>query len=141
MNRILRLSNFKYPVNQSFNRLVSSKSVDQFHHPDATPEEVRLVNERVKLRKALRAEYLRKATDPHSTEPVVFDPVMQRYYAMHMTLTERFIPTFKNWCEYMITCIIPIVGFALLLKWSGDKHEKKCRTGEIEYKDRLFKYQ
>lgn len=44
---------------------------DQFHQPDATPEEIRLVNERLKLRKALRAEYLRKATDPHSTEPIL----------------------------------------------------------------------
>ncbi|GFT43556.1 uncharacterized protein NPIL_567261 [Nephila pilipes] len=141
MNGIARLSNLKLPINYSLIRQVSSKASDPFHQPDASPEEIRLVNERIKLRKALRAEYLRKATDPHSTEPIVFDPVMQRYYAMQMTLTDRFIPTFKNWCQYMITCVIPIVAYAWYLKYSTEKKEKKYRSGEIGYADRLFKYQ
>ncbi|KAF8777219.1 uncharacterized protein LOC129976107 [Argiope bruennichi] len=142
MNRLVHLSKLRQPLSQNISRLVSSKATtDQFHCPDATPEEIRLVNERIKLRKALRAEYLRKVTDPHSTEPIVFDPLMQRYYSMHMTLTDRFIPTFKNWCQYMLTCIIPIVLFGIYLQRSGEKFEKKIRSGEVEYKDRLFKYQ
>ncbi|GFX28042.1 uncharacterized protein TNCV_774261 [Trichonephila clavipes] len=141
MNGIARLSNLRHPVNYSLVRRASSKASDQFHLPDATPEEIRLVNERIKLRKALRAEYLRKATDPHCTEPIVFDPLMQRYYSMHATLTDRFVPTFKNWCQYMLTCIIPIVAYGWYLKWSWEKSEKKYRSGEIEYKDRLFKYE
>ncbi|XP_035226054.1 uncharacterized protein LOC118198473 isoform X2 [Stegodyphus dumicola] len=118
-----------------------SMSKSPFHHPDASPEEIHLVNERLKLRRALRQEYLRKATDPHSTDPLIFDPMMQRYYSMHMTVAERFIPTFKNWVKYMCSIVVPVVGFALLLKWSRDKTERKIRSGEIEYKDRVFKYQ
>lgn len=44
-----------------------------------------------------------------------FDPQIQRYYSMHMTMTERFVPTFKNWCLYMITMVIPIIVVAKIL--------------------------
>ncbi|XP_054714703.1 uncharacterized protein LOC129224296 [Uloborus diversus] len=119
---------------------MSRNAKDQFHQVDASAEEIRLVNERLKMRKALRAEYLRKFTDPHSTEPYVFDPQMQRFYSMHMTVWDRFIPTVKNWSVYMCTIILPVVGYALWLKSSKEKFEKKCRTGELEYKDRIFKF-
>ncbi|XP_015909140.1 NADH dehydrogenase [ubiquinone] 1 beta subcomplex subunit 4 [Parasteatoda tepidariorum] len=114
---------------------------DAGNKPDASPEEVRLVEERKKLRRALRQEYLRKLTDPYGTDPIVFDPAVQRYYSMHMTMTERFIPTFKNWLKYMFSIIVPIVAYGLFLKNSKAKFERKCRTGELEYKDRIWRHQ
>lgn len=54
-----------------FRRKASTSGKDVFHQPDVTPEELHLINKRIELRKALRAEYLRKVTDPHSTEPYI----------------------------------------------------------------------
>ncbi|KAG8182068.1 hypothetical protein JTE90_008604 [Oedothorax gibbosus] len=133
-------SNFLHIGRSSVLRLASThSSQDVFHAPDAPPEYVELVKKRLKLKNALKAEFLRKFSDPHTTDPIVFDPQIQRHYAMHNTISERFIPTFKNWCTYMFSMVIPILVFAKIVKYKRDKTERAIRSGEMQYEDRIFK--
>ncbi|XP_064489327.1 NADH dehydrogenase [ubiquinone] 1 beta subcomplex subunit 4-like [Ornithodoros turicata] len=109
---------------------------------ELSPEEKRLVQERAKLRSALKKEYIRQLTDPHKHGEggVLFDPAVQRFQSARASYYEYFRPTPKGYFKWMFACVIPIVAYAYLLKKDRDAFERKCRTGEIKYQDRMFKF-
>ncbi|XP_055536754.1 NADH dehydrogenase [ubiquinone] 1 beta subcomplex subunit 4 [Wyeomyia smithii] len=98
--------------------------------------------EKAARRAALRNEYWRTMTNPHTRgESVgVFDTGIARYQAMQVNHFEHFRPTGRTFRIGMISVVIPIVGYAWMLKTERDGREKKYRTGQVAYKDRNFKF-
>lgn len=109
---------------------------------DVTHEEKRLIEERAKLRAALKKEYVRQLTDPHKHGGggALFDPAMQRFQSARATYYEHFRPTPRGGARWLLWTIFPIVAFGYLLKKDRDAFERKCRSGEIKYEDRMFRY-
>lgn len=58
---------------------------------------------------------------------------------MQATQLERFTPTRRNMIFGICSIIIPMVSYGMLIKSDRNKQEQKIRSGEIRYRDRLFK--
>ncbi|KAL3183320.1 hypothetical protein MRX96_000296 [Rhipicephalus microplus] len=110
---------------------------------DLTPEEKRLVEERAKLKAQLRQEYLRQLTDPHKhgSGGTLFDPQMMRHQAArsHSMIYEHFRPTPKGGFQFFAATFLPMLVLGYFVYKDRREFERKCRTGEIAYKDRMFK--
>ncbi|XP_058460523.1 uncharacterized protein LOC131436074 [Malaya genurostris] len=100
--------------------------------------------EKAARRAAIRNEYWRTATNPHlhlRGESVgAFDTGLARFQAMTVNHYEHFKPTGRTFRIGMFTVVIPIVGYAWLLKKERDEREHQYRTGQVAYKDRNFKF-
>lgn len=107
-------------------------------------EEESRIRRRAEMRDVLKREYRKQITNPHiyakGEGGYVFDPAIQRYMSMHATMKETFKPTVKNFGVFMGMCVIPIGTLWWYLYTSKQKFERKCRNGEIAYKDRLFMF-
>ncbi|CAL4243392.1 unnamed protein product, partial [Meganyctiphanes norvegica] len=71
---------------------------------------------------------------------VTFDPAVQRFMSMRATRFEHFKPTPKSSLLGFVMLVVPIVGYGWWMKTSRDDFEQKCRTGQIAYKDREFRF-
>lgn len=108
---------------------------------DITPQEKRLIEERRKLRTNMKAQWQKLVSDPHSHKHggYVFDPAMQRFMSMRVTQYESFRPTLGNFFRGIGITAIPILLFAQLMHWDRTRKEKEFSTGQVAYKDRLWK--
>lgn len=110
---------------------------------DLSHEEKRLVQERAKLKAELRQEYIRQLTDPHKhgSGGVLFDPQMMRHQAArsHSMIFEHFRPTPKGGLQWFAVTIAPMLILGYFIYNDRKEFERKCRSGEIAYKDRMFK--
>lgn len=59
---------------------------------------------------------------------------------MKVNTYEHFRPTPKNALMALAALVIPMAGYAYLLKSERDCKEKAYRTGQVAYKDRNFKF-
>lgn len=59
---------------------------------------------------------------------------------MRVSHYDHFKPNFKTFRIGFLTVVAPIIFFALAFKWERDTKEAKYRTGQVAYKDRLFKF-
>ena len=119
----------------------SLKTFDPSRMYDVTIEERRAIEERAKMREALRLEYQKKVTNPHrGVGGFIFDPTVQRFLSMRANHWEQFKPAPKNAAFAFFFGLGPI----LFLWWKINKDrtdlDTKCRRGEISYKDRDWKY-
>ncbi|CAN7988366.1 unnamed protein product [Ixodes hexagonus] len=110
---------------------------------DLTHEEKRRIAERAKLRATLKQEYVRQVTDPHKHGGggLLFDPAVQRFHSAKAgaEIYETFRPTPRGGARWLIGSILPMVVFGYLVKKDREAFERKCRTGELKYEDRMFK--
>uniref|UniRef100_A0A6B0UPF8 NADH dehydrogenase [ubiquinone] 1 beta subcomplex subunit 4 n=1 Tax=Ixodes ricinus TaxID=34613 RepID=A0A6B0UPF8_IXORI len=110
---------------------------------DVTHEEKRRIQERAKLRATLKQEYVRQITDPHKHGQggLLFDPAVQRFHSAKAgaQIYETFKPTPRGAARWLGVCILPMLAFGYLVKRDREEFERKCRTGEIKYEDRMFK--
>ncbi|XP_037579175.1 NADH dehydrogenase [ubiquinone] 1 beta subcomplex subunit 4 [Dermacentor silvarum] len=106
-------------------------------------EEKRLIGERAKLKAQLRQEYLRQLTDPHKhgSGGTLFDSQMMRYQAARSNsmIYEHFRPTPKGGLQWFAASILPMLVLGYVVHKDRQEFERRCRTGEIAYKDRMFK--
>uniref|UniRef100_A0A0C9QZG3 NADH dehydrogenase [ubiquinone] 1 beta subcomplex subunit 4 n=1 Tax=Amblyomma americanum TaxID=6943 RepID=A0A0C9QZG3_AMBAM len=110
---------------------------------ELTPEEKRIIQERGKLRAQLKQEYVRQITDPHKQAAggVLFDPQMVRFHAARANsqIYEHFRPTVKGGWQWFALTFLPMIVLGYVVHNDRKAFERKCRTGEIPYKDRMFK--
>ncbi|XP_055628064.1 uncharacterized protein LOC129769681 [Toxorhynchites rutilus septentrionalis] len=108
----------------------------------SAPEQIQ--QEKAAHRAALRNEYWRTMTNPNNylrgESTGVFDKGLARFQAMRVNHIDHFKPTWYSFRIGMLTVVIPIVGYALLLKKERDGREHLYRTGQVAYKDRRFKF-
>lgn len=102
-----------------------------------------MIQERAKLRAQLRQEYVRQITDPnkHGAGGVLFDPQMMRFQAARANsqIYEHFRPTPKGGLLWIGVTFVPMFILGYLVHNDRKEFERKCRSGEIAYKDRMFK--
>ncbi|EDS45515.1 NADH:ubiquinone dehydrogenase [Culex quinquefasciatus] len=107
-----------------------------------TPEQVQ--QDKAARRAALRTEYWRTMTNPHAhlhgESGGVYDLGLARFQAMRVSNFEHFKPTGRSFKIGMLTVVLPIVGYAWMLKRERDAREAQYRTGQVAYKDRRFKF-
>ncbi|XP_071537057.1 NADH dehydrogenase [ubiquinone] 1 beta subcomplex subunit 4 [Panulirus ornatus] len=109
----------------------------------SVPTSHEAIRERTAYRAALKKEYMRQILDPHrhgsGEGGVVFDPAIQRFAAMRACQYDHFKATPRtSMMGFLI--LIPFVSYAWLLKRDKEEFEKKCRTGQLAYADREFKF-
>lgn len=118
-----------------------SKLFDPNKMYDVTQEELRAIQERGKMRAALRNEFQKKVTNPYrGVGGYVFDPAVQRFLSMRANHWEQFKPSPKNAAFAFFSTFVPIVLFWWLFERDTRERDRKCRRGEIAYKDRSWKF-
>ncbi|KAH9493102.1 hypothetical protein Btru_022314 [Bulinus truncatus] len=121
----------------------AGKLWDPWKMYDATPEELKAVRERAKLRQSLKAEWIKKSTDPwkgRESGGFLFDPAVQRFIALKATQAERFKGSFKSAAMACLMFVVPVgLLYYSAVKNKADK-ERKYRNGEVMYKDRVDRF-
>lgn len=69
-----------------------------------------------------------------------FDAGIQRFTAMKINTYEHFRPTVKNVRTGLLAMVLPMAFFGYIMKCERDYKEHQYRTGQVAYKDRLFKF-
>lgn len=69
-----------------------------------------------------------------------FDPNFQRFHSMRVSYTEHFKPNWQSFKAGAYFVLLPIIGFAELVRYTKNKEENSYRTGQISYKDRRNKF-
>uniref|UniRef100_R4WQ72 NADH dehydrogenase [ubiquinone] 1 beta subcomplex subunit 4 n=1 Tax=Riptortus pedestris TaxID=329032 RepID=R4WQ72_RIPPE len=101
-----------------------------------------LIEQKNKQRLALRKEYLKQLTNPHDPgSGHIFDPAIQRWQSMKVTRIDWFRETPKTILRGLGLIVIPLALSIYVIKNDRDKKEAQYRTGQVAYKDRLFKFQ
>ncbi|XP_013193660.1 NADH dehydrogenase [ubiquinone] 1 beta subcomplex subunit 4 [Amyelois transitella] len=107
-------------------------------------EEFNVIKQQAARRAAMRKEFLKQSTNPfkHASEAgYVFDTSLQQFMSMKVTQFEHFKPNLKNSLFGICAIIIPMVSYGYLIWKDRNDREQKIRSGELLYKDRLFKFQ
>lgn len=59
---------------------------------------------------------------------------------MRVSHYDHFKPTFKSFKTGFLIVVAPILFFAMAFKYERESREAKFKTGQVAYKDRLFKF-
>ncbi|XP_005109486.1 uncharacterized protein LOC101850443 [Aplysia californica] len=122
---------------------VNKRPWDPWMMYDATPEELRAIKERGKMRQALRSEWTKKFTNPWKSSHdggFLFDPAVQRFIALKATQAERFKGTFRSAVVSSILFVLPVAILSYSTISKKEEREKRFRNGEVMYKDRESKF-
>ncbi|KAK7080833.1 hypothetical protein SK128_017104 [Halocaridina rubra] len=107
-------------------------------------DEAEKLRQRAAMRAAVKKEFIKQAYNPHRHASgeggFLFDPALQRFLSMRVTHYEYFKPTPKSSLIGFGLLVVPIVGYALFMKYHHDDFERQCSTGQIAYKDRRNKF-
>ena len=110
-------------------------------HHDLSEQDIKNIEDRRKLRVALKKEWRRRYADPNKFENGnIFDPALQRWMSMRVTLYDHFKPSPKNFAIAMSVSLIPISIAAMILLKERGVYQHKLRTGQVSYADRNWKY-
>ncbi|GAB6032816.1 hypothetical protein CHUAL_012018 [Chamberlinius hualienensis] len=111
---------------------------------DLSAKEKELVLKRAALKESLKAEFLKKLTNPQRYGPheagYLFDPAIQRFMSMKATRYTYFQPTIKGFFIYAGMVLVPIIGLTYYFNKTRNDFDARCRRGEIPYRDRTTKF-
>ncbi|CAH1799312.1 unnamed protein product [Owenia fusiformis] len=108
---------------------------------DLTVGEQKAIQERAKMREAYRAEWQKRVTNPfRGVGGTIFDPQVMRWNALKATGYEQFRATPKSAAIGFSVTILPITLLYLLVNNQRTTRENKWRNGEVDYKDRDWKF-
>lgn len=65
---------------------------------------------------------------------------MYRFQAMRVSHFDHFKPTFRSFKLGFLGVVLPIILFAKAMEYERAGREAKYKTGQVAYKDRLFKF-
>jgi len=123
---------------------MSNKSWDPWSMYDVSPEEMRAIRERAKRRQELKAEWMKKSTNPYQAiggpGGALFDPAIQRFISLKATTVERFRGTFRSAVMTVLLWPVPIALFSWYQMSRNKKIEESYRAGEVKYRDRWDKF-
>ncbi|CAG4928943.1 uncharacterized protein LOC123696748 [Colias croceus] len=106
--------------------------------------EFNLIKKQAARRAELRREFLKQRTNPfkHAAEAgYVFDEGHQRFISMKVTQFEHFQPNRRNALFGIGAIVIPMFLYGYMMHKERSDREAKVRSGELRYRDRLFKLQ
>ncbi|CAH4037912.1 unnamed protein product [Pieris brassicae] len=104
--------------------------------------EYELIKKQAARRAEMRREFIKQRTNPfkHAAEAgFVFDEAHQRFISMKVTQYEYFKPNRRATIFGIGTVVIPMFLYGFLIHKERSTREAKCRSGELRYRDRLFK--
>ncbi|XP_014356883.2 NADH dehydrogenase [ubiquinone] 1 beta subcomplex subunit 4 [Papilio machaon] len=104
-------------------------------------EEYKLIQQQASRRAELRREFLKQRTNPwkHAAEAgYVFDPALQKFLSMKATSFQQFKPNRSN-SLFAVCAIVPMFVFGYFIWNDRTTREQQIRSGELRYKDRMFK--
>ncbi|XP_050690875.1 NADH dehydrogenase [ubiquinone] 1 beta subcomplex subunit 4-like [Eriocheir sinensis] len=108
------------------------------------PRSPEAIRERAALKVAMKREFQKQVHNPHrhgsGEAGYLFDPAVQRFMSMRATQYDFFRPTPKASLLGFLAIVVPIASYAWLLKRDKDQFEAKCRSGQISYADRNYKF-
>ncbi|XP_066943450.1 NADH dehydrogenase [ubiquinone] 1 beta subcomplex subunit 4 [Macrobrachium rosenbergii] len=103
-----------------------------------------VIRDRAARKAAIKKEFIKQITNPHRHASgeggALFDPAVQRYMSMKVTLYDHFKPTVKTSLMGLGLIVLPIIGYGYMMKVQHDAFDHKCRTGQIPYAERKFKF-
>ncbi|CAH0720233.1 unnamed protein product, partial [Brenthis ino] len=102
----------------------------------------KLIQMQAARRAEMRREFLKQRTNPWknaSEAGYVFDEAHQRFISMKVTQFDHFKPNRRTTLFGMCAIVLPMLTYGYLIKNDRDGREAKIRSGELRYKDRLFK--
>ncbi|XP_053604680.1 NADH dehydrogenase [ubiquinone] 1 beta subcomplex subunit 4 [Plodia interpunctella] len=106
--------------------------------------EFNIIKQQAARRAAMRKEFLKQKTNPykHASEAgYVFDKSIQQFMSMKVTQYDHFKPNARNSLFGIGAIIIPMFVYGYFIWNDRDNREQKIRSGELRYRDRLFKFQ
>ncbi|KAF6016520.1 hypothetical protein EB796_025175 [Bugula neritina] len=109
----------------------------------ATREELEAAKARASIRQSAKAEFQKKYTNPLkgvSGGGYIFDPSMQRFMSMKVSLYDSHRATPRNTWAFLWTTVIPIFAIYKYLTHELDTREKVFRSGAVPYKERFITY-
>merc|ERR1711976_1096952 len=90
----------------------TTRGWDPYKTFDVSEKEMQLVQERAKVRNALKAEYQKKISYPfRGIGGYIFDPSVQRFLSMRAKHFTHFKSTPKNFAFFIGAVVAPIVIF------------------------------
>ncbi|KAK3893039.1 hypothetical protein Pcinc_003132 [Petrolisthes cinctipes] len=101
------------------------------------------VQERAALRKAIKKEFQKQISNPHrhgsGEGGYLFDPAIQRFMSLKVSRFDFFKANPRT--ALLGTAVVgTLFGYSWWLKTDKESFEAKCRTGQISYADREFKF-
>ncbi|XP_062531472.1 uncharacterized protein LOC101746156 [Bombyx mori] len=104
--------------------------------------ELNLIKTQASRRAEMRREFLKQRTNPWknaSEAGYVFDTALQRFLSMKVTQFEYFTVNKRTSLFGFFVIVVPMFTFGTLIWNERTQREQKIRSGELRYKDRLFK--
>ncbi|XP_063622356.1 NADH dehydrogenase [ubiquinone] 1 beta subcomplex subunit 4 [Cydia splendana] len=106
-------------------------------------KELNLVKQQAARRAELRKQFLMQRTNPfkHASEAgYVFDPAIQKFMSMKVSQYDHFQPNRRTSLFGICAIVIPMFAFGYLVWNDRNTREQQIRSGELVYRDRLFKF-
>ncbi|XP_026319292.1 uncharacterized protein LOC113229828 [Hyposmocoma kahamanoa] len=106
--------------------------------------ELQLAKTQAARRLEMRREFLKQRTNPWKNAAesgYVFDTAIQRFNSMKVTQFEFFESNRRTALFGIATIIIPMFAYGYWVWTERSGREAKIRSGELKYRDRLFKLQ
>ncbi|KAK4302733.1 hypothetical protein Pmani_022085 [Petrolisthes manimaculis] len=109
----------------------------------AGPTSTEAVQERAALRTAIKREFQKQASNPHrhgsGEGGYLFDPAIQRFMSLKVTRFEFFKANPRT--SLLGSAVVAtLFGYCWWLKTDRESFEHKCRTGQVSYASREFKF-
>ncbi|KAG6447865.1 NADH dehydrogenase [ubiquinone] 1 beta subcomplex subunit 4 [Manduca sexta] len=104
--------------------------------------ELNLIKVQAARRATMRQEFMKQKTHPwkHAAEAgYVFDPAIQKFMSMKVTQFDNFTPNKRTSLFGFGAIILPMFVYGYFVWKDRTDREKKIRSGELRYKDRMFK--
>ncbi|KOB65260.1 NADH dehydrogenase [Operophtera brumata] len=105
--------------------------------------ELNLIKQQAARRVAMRQEFQKQKTNPWKNageSGYVFDPALQRFMSMKVSQFEFFQANRRTSMFGVCAIVIPMFAYGYLIWNERHARETKIRSGELKYKDRLFKF-
>lgn len=106
--------------------------------------EFNLIKQQAARRATLRQEFLKQKTNPfkHASEAgYVFDPAIQKFLSMKATQLQFFQANTSTSLFGVCAIVLPMAALGYVLWTHRTRREAQIRSGQLLYKDRLFKFQ
>merc|ERR1712226_924202 len=111
-----------------------TRTWDPYKTYDITAEERAAIDERVRMRNQLKAEFQRKVTNPYrGVGGSVFDPAVQRFLSMRANYWHQFQPTPKGliapFCLIVMPVQFSVISFTQIgLEWKKNAEQGRSPT-------------
>ncbi|CAB3254289.1 unnamed protein product [Arctia plantaginis] len=105
--------------------------------------EFNIIKQQAARRATLRKEFIKQKTNPfkHANEAgYVFDTAIQKFLSMKVTQLDYFTANRTTSVFGVCAVIIPMFAYGYALWKHRTTREAQIRSGELRYKDRLFKF-